>query len=165
MSVTLRRAQFGSAIPVRAKPGGPESYNSRSISSLATTEDMSANCGRVAIGPNTNINGGKIEGSFIIPLNETVAIPDVDVSYVDGYTVPITCSSQGITVTGCNTDLFKQSTCEIQVDGPVCLNPAVSLPNGPPTGVFCSLCRLHIHIPPTTWLMPIIEQATRFRVA
>ena len=26
------------------KPGGPESYNSRSISSLTTTEDMSAKC-------------------------------------------------------------------------------------------------------------------------
>jgi hypothetical protein len=92
--------------------------------------------GRVAIGPNSNINGSKIEGSFIIPPNGNVALPDVDVSYVDGYTVPITCSSQGITVSGCNIDLFKQSTCENQVDGPVCLNPAVSLPNGPPPDFF-----------------------------
>ena len=93
--------------------------------------------GRVAVGPNSNIHGSKIEGSFIIPPNGTVALPDIDVSYVDGYTVPITCSSEGITVTGCNIDLFKESnTCESQVDGPVCLNPAVSLPNGPPPDFF-----------------------------
>jgi len=62
----------------------------------------------------------------------TVALPDVNVGYVDRYTVPITCSSQGIAVTGCNIGLFKQPTCENQVNGPVCLHPAVSLPNGPP---------------------------------
>jgi hypothetical protein len=36
--------------------------------------------GRVAIGPDLNPNSSKIEGSYTGP-------PDIDVSYVDGYTV------------------------------------------------------------------------------
>lgn len=85
--------------------------------------------GNVAIGPNLNPDGSKIEGSFI---NSSV---DIDVSYVDGYTVPITCSSEGVAVTGCNLDLF-QGHCENQVDGPVCLNPARYTAYGPPTPFF-----------------------------
>jgi hypothetical protein len=42
--------------------------------------------GRVGVGPNLSLYSSKIEGSFTGP-------PDVDVSYVDGYSVPITCSS------------------------------------------------------------------------
>jgi len=57
--------------------------------------------GRIYIGPNTNPLGSKIEGSITGP-------PDIDVSYVDGYSVPITCSSEGVAVSGCNIDLFKQ---------------------------------------------------------
>jgi hypothetical protein len=78
--------------------------------------------GRVGVGPNLNVNSSKIEGSFIVPEDTTVAIPDIDVSYVDGYSVPITCSSGGITVTGCNIELFKLAQCEDQVDGLICLN-------------------------------------------
>jgi len=52
------------------------------------------------MGPNTNPLGSKIEGSFIGP-------PDIDISYVDGYSMPITCSSKGIAVSGYNIDLFK----------------------------------------------------------
>ena len=82
--------------------------------------------GRVYVGPNLNPDGSKIEGSFTGP-------PDIDVSYVDGYSVPITCSSEGVAVTGCNIDLFEQPgiSCNNQVDGPVCLNPAQNIANGP----------------------------------
>jgi hypothetical protein len=92
--------------------------------------------GRVGVGPNLNLNSSKIEGSFIVPQNTTVAIPDIDVSYVDGYSVPITCSSQGIAVTGCNIELFDLAQCEDQVDGPVCLNAARFTPDGPPLQFF-----------------------------
>ncbi|KAF8847360.1 hypothetical protein BDZ45DRAFT_607608 [Acephala macrosclerotiorum] len=92
--------------------------------------------GRVNIGPNLSPYGSKIEGSFIVPKNATVAIPDIDVSYVDGYSVPITCSTQGIAITGCNIDLFKEAKCSNQTDGPVCLNPAVNLDDGPPPSFF-----------------------------
>ena len=85
--------------------------------------------GRVDVGPNLSPYGSKIEGSF-------TGLPDIDVSYVDGYSVPITCSSLGVAVTGCNIDLFKEATCENQVDGPVCLNSAVNLADGPPPCFF-----------------------------
>jgi hypothetical protein len=82
--------------------------------------------GRIAIGPNLSPDGSKIEGSYTGP-------PDIDVSYVDGYTVPITCSSGGVVVSGCNIELFNRPgiTCIDQVDGPVCLNPAQNIPDGP----------------------------------
>jgi len=85
--------------------------------------------GRLVIGPNLNPYGSKIEGSF---KNSSV---DIDISYVDGYSVPITCSSEGEAVTGCNLDLFK-APCENQVDGPVCLNPARDIADGPPAPFF-----------------------------
>jgi hypothetical protein len=70
--------------------------------------------------------GSKIEGSITGP-------PDIDVSYVDSYSVPITCFSKGMAVCGCNIDLCKQPgiTCDSQVDGPVCLNFAQNIPGGP----------------------------------
>ncbi|MCJ1422382.1 hypothetical protein MMC29_000262 [Sticta canariensis] len=82
--------------------------------------------GRIYVGPNTDYRSSKIEGSLTGP-------PDIDVSYVDGYSVPITCSSEGTAVSGCNIDLFKQPgiTCNSQVDGPVCLNPAQNIADGP----------------------------------
>ena len=82
--------------------------------------------GRIYVGSNTDYRSSKIEGSLTSP-------PDIDVSYVDGYSVLITCSSEGIAVSGCNIDLFKQPgiTCNSQVDGPVCLNPAQNIADGP----------------------------------
>ena len=87
--------------------------------------------GRINVGPNLNVNGSKIEGSW-------VHLPDVDVSYVDGYSVPITCASDGESITGCNIDLFQQidNPCPVRVEGPVCLNPARVHDNGPPHRFF-----------------------------
>ena len=89
--------------------------------------------GRIYVGPNTDFRGSKIEGSLTGP-------PDIDVSYVDGYSVPITCSSKGIAVSGCNIDLFEQPgiTCQNQVDGPVCLNSAQNIANGPSPPFFAA---------------------------
>lgn len=86
--------------------------------------------GRIVVGPNTNENASKIEGSY------TDGPPDIDISYVDGFSVPITCSSEGVVVTGCNIDLFEHQSCETLVPGPVCLNPARFHDNGPPTSFF-----------------------------
>lgn len=82
--------------------------------------------GRIYVGPNLNPYGSKIEGSYTGP-------PDIDISYVDGYSVPITCTSEGQVVTGCNIDLFKQPgiKCNDQVEGPVCLNSAQNIADGP----------------------------------
>ena len=72
---------------------------------------------RIYVGSNLNSLTSKIEGSFTDP-------SDIDVSYVDNYSVFITCSSQGISIIGCNIDLFKQPDiqCDKLVDGSVCLN-------------------------------------------
>jgi len=85
--------------------------------------------GRIVVGPSLNPNGTKIEGSYTGP-------PDIDVSYVDGFSVPITCSSEGTVVSGCNINLFEQGTCENLAEGHVCLNPARVLADGPATSFF-----------------------------
>jgi len=61
---------------------------------------------------------------------------------VDGYSVPLTCSSEGTPVSGCNIDLFKQPNipCNNQVKGPVCLHPAQNIANGP-TSPFFAACK------------------------
>ena len=89
--------------------------------------------GRIYVGPNTNPDGSKIEGSFTGP-------PDIDVSYVDGYSVPITCSSEGVAVSGCNIDLFSQEgiPCDTEVAGPICLNSAHNTPQGPAPPFFAA---------------------------
>ncbi len=89
--------------------------------------------GRIYVGPNLNPQGSKIEGSYTGP-------PDVDVSYVDGYSVPITCSSEGTAVAGCNISLFNRPgiACDHQVDGAVCLNSAREHPDGPAPPFFAA---------------------------
>jgi len=82
--------------------------------------------GRISVGPNLDPDGSKIESSYTGP-------PDIDVSYVDGYSVPITCSSEGTAVSGCNIKLFTQPgiLCKNLIDGPVCRNPAQNIADGP----------------------------------
>ena len=61
----------------------------------------------------------KIERSITGPL-------DIDINYMDSYSILIICSSDSIAVFECNIDLFKQlgMTCSDQVNSPICLNPA-----------------------------------------
>ena len=88
--------------------------------------------GRIGVGPNLNENASKIEASFPDP-----AMAYIDVSYVDGFSVPIVCSTQGRFVSGCGVDLFAQGfDCPNLVPGPVCLNPSRSLADGPPQSFF-----------------------------
>ena len=87
--------------------------------------------GRISVGETTDIGNSLIEGSYT---NE----PYIDVSYVDGFSVPITCSCGGVPVTGCNIDLFDQPgiTCEDELEGHICKNP--SMPAGPATEFFAA---------------------------
>jgi len=64
--------------------------------------------GRIYVGSNTDYRSSKIEGSLTGP-------PDIDVSYVDGYSVPITCSSEGTAVSGCNIDLLNSQASHVTV--------------------------------------------------
>ena len=87
--------------------------------------------GRIYVGKTDNPANTKIEGS-------TTGWNDIDVSYVDGYSVPVTCSSNGEAITGCNIDLWQVSgKCDTEVgQQDVCPNPMVSIPDGPSTPWF-----------------------------
>ncbi|MCJ1321377.1 hypothetical protein MMC15_006721 [Xylographa vitiligo] len=97
--------------------------------------------GRISLDPSSDFNpyASKIEGSA--GSNSTTLL-DLDVSYVDGYTVPITCTSGGTVVVGCNIDLFAEGDCgsdeEVLDDsGTGCWNPKnTPVGNGPPSKFF-----------------------------
>ena len=89
--------------------------------------------GRILVGKTNDPANSKIEGSI-------TGSPDMDVSYVDGYSVPIVCSSGGM-VSGCNTELFglNGNTCNQNVDisdFEICTNPARNLNDGPADSFF-----------------------------
>lgn len=87
--------------------------------------------GAIFIGKSFDPANSKIEISFSPPQNYR---PGVDVSYVDGYSVPITCSCGGVPVTGCNIPLFLQGrTCPQPGPGDkvICYNPKKVINNGP----------------------------------
>lgn len=78
--------------------------------------------GRISVGKTLCGSNSLIEASF--PGEQWNSI---DVSYVDGYSVPVTCSNNGQAVTGCNIDLWKQegNSCVSPVeDGAACHNTA-----------------------------------------
>lgn len=75
--------------------------------------------------------------------------PFIDISYVDGYNYPVTCSVMNtdypdtdvndMPITGCNYDLWSLNPCPNRVPTAgrdICLNPARSLNDGPPTPFF-----------------------------
>ena len=68
--------------------------------------------GRITIGKTYDPLGSKIEASYSSPNY----VPDVDVSYVDGFSVPISCSCSGVAVTGCN---IRKSSLNIPVPTPL----------------------------------------------
>jgi len=92
------------------------------------------------VGPNLNPDGSKIEGSYTGP-------SDIDVSYVNDYSVLITCFFEGTAVFNCNVDLFKQSSisCNDQVDDSVCLNFAQNIANGLASPFF-AVCARAVYI-------------------
>ncbi|KAI4115000.1 MAG: hypothetical protein LQ345_004324 [Seirophora villosa] len=95
--------------------------------------------GRINVGKIDHVDNSKIEGSFYGAGNG-----DIDISYVDGYSVPITCSVGGKVVTGCNLELFDQgcnapdTPSSMGEDGKptVCSNSARVLNDGPPSPFF-----------------------------
>ncbi|KAL8720480.1 MAG: hypothetical protein Q9225_002668 [Loekoesia sp. 1 TL-2023] len=95
--------------------------------------------GRVNVGKINHADNSKIEGSFYGAGNG-----DIDISYVDGYSVPITCSVGGKVVSGCNMELFDQgcnspdTPSEMGPDGKpaVCSNGARANSWGPASSFF-----------------------------
>ena len=90
--------------------------------------------GRISIGKDLHSDNSKIEGSYYGP-----GKGDIDVSYVDGYSVPITCSIGGETVTGCNIELFDQECAypdTLVSNGNVCQNSQRTSDWGPASPFF-----------------------------
>lgn len=90
--------------------------------------------GRISVGKSLSGCNSLIEASYE---------PDwpraIDVSYVDGYSVPITCSVEGTAVTGCNKELFDQGiACDTPLESGACPNSARSKNNGPPPAFFAA---------------------------
>ncbi|KAL9080678.1 MAG: hypothetical protein Q9159_007544 [Coniocarpon cinnabarinum] len=87
--------------------------------------------GRLVVGIDAYYQGSKIEGTY-----SNGAPPDIDVSYVDGYSVPIVCSDENHTPkSGCNLELFELGECE-DLHGKTCVNPAVGIDVGPMPNFF-----------------------------
>ena len=84
--------------------GAPTPVNNPGSGTLSSSTQVlfpSGWAGRITIGGNYDPKGSKIEASYTSP----DYVPDVDISYVDGYSVPISCSCAGVAVTGCNGEL------------------------------------------------------------
>ncbi|KAI5917452.1 hypothetical protein F4810DRAFT_717691 [Camillea tinctor] len=73
-----------------------------------------------------------IEGSFVVQSapglvvdkNENQSATLVfDISYVDGFTVPIVCGCQGNVLMGCNLDLHKMCPHKYRLNKKTCINP------------------------------------------
>lgn len=120
------QSNFGAPTPIGNPQPGPFASGAATVVVFP-----SGWAGRIDVGLSTNGDNSKIEGSITGP-------PDIDVSYVDGYSVPITCSSLGTPVTGCNIELFDHGTCDTLPleDGKVCRNAGHLIDNGPATAFF-----------------------------
>lgn len=94
------------SISYASNAGGPSPVGNPGSGALTSSTQVvfpSDWAGRITIGKNYDPKGSKIEASFVAPNY----VPDVDISYVDGYSVPISCSCSGIAVTGCNGRRFS----------------------------------------------------------
>ena len=95
---------FGSPLSIfyGSNAGAPTPIHNPGSGTLSSSTQVlfpSGWAGRITIGGNFDPKGSKIEASYSSPNY----VPDVDISYVDGYSVPITCSCYGVAVTGCNS--------------------------------------------------------------
>ena len=88
--------------------------------------------GRISVGKQLGDSNSLIEASY-----SGYGFNAVDVSYVDGYSVPITCAADGSTVTGCNIELFNQGIqCDQPLDHEACPNSARFNDDGPAPDFF-----------------------------
>ncbi|KAI1133078.1 hypothetical protein F5Y10DRAFT_229278 [Nemania abortiva] len=96
------------------------------------TIDLTANierakwAGRIAMAEaNTPIRdrASLLEGAFKSQMGEPNARITLDVSYVDGFTVPIVCECGGEVVLSCNLNLLEMCPIEYRLDAATCMNP------------------------------------------
>jgi len=95
--------------------------------------------GKAGVAP--DYRGTKIEGNngFNGADPHADPDPDIDVSYVDGYSLPVTCSCGTTVVTGCNYELWDMGNACANIVGdaehPICVNDPRNI-HGPPTAFF-----------------------------
>ncbi|MCJ1396696.1 hypothetical protein MMC18_009588, partial [Xylographa bjoerkii] len=126
-----------------ANAGGPTAVGNPQpsvIQPAAATQYVFPPCwaGRISFAKqNGQPDASKIEGS-------NFQYPDLDISYVDGFTLPITCKADGGNIngqyfTGCNVDLFALNACQNTNSDGSCRN-TMNLPppgdNGPSSPFF-----------------------------
>lgn len=95
---------------------------------------------KIYVSPNLNSNDSKVEDSY-------TDSSDIDVSYVNSYSVFVTCFFEDIAVFDCNIDLFKQFSisCNNQIEGLVCLNSAQNIVNESASAFF-AVCKWAAYI-------------------
>ena len=171
---------FGSPLSIfyGSNAGAPTPVNNPGSGTLSSSTQVlfpSGWAGRITIGGNFDPKGSKIEASYSSPNY----VPDVDISYVDGYSVPISCSCYGVAVTGCNSkpryhilsaqsrvadlgktvQLFNDGhTCPSQGPGPICYNPEEDVPDGPAAPFFAPCAGAAYTYPNGTFL--VSQEAT-----
>lgn len=69
-----------------------------------------------------SVGAGISADNSLIESNTHKGMFDVDVSYVQGYSVSIVCHCDGVVVTGCNQDLWALNNCPNKESGNVCSN-------------------------------------------
>ncbi|KAK8110079.1 hypothetical protein PG999_008216 [Apiospora kogelbergensis] len=64
-----------------------------------------------------------IEANYVVPGGYSYAVADVDVSFVNGFSVTTVCSCSGKGVTGCNKNLWDLNKCPNDNKQGGCVNP------------------------------------------
>lgn len=125
------------SIAIGSNSGGPSPDGDPQPTTVASQTSYtfpSGWAGRIAVGKSLSGANSLIEASY--GLGNTA----VDVSYVDAYSVPITCSVDGEAVTGCNLELWNQGIdCDTPSDNhDACINSSAHMDNGPPPAFFAA---------------------------
>ncbi|KAI0159557.1 Osmotin, thaumatin-like protein [Xylariaceae sp. FL1272] len=78
----------------------------------------------------TRDSNSLLEGSFVVQAGSRFPKITLDVSYVDGFTVPMTCICGTNVRLGCNLDLNRRCPARLQISEKACRNPSRELPIG-----------------------------------
>ncbi|KAB5513188.1 hypothetical protein GE09DRAFT_981250 [Coniochaeta sp. 2T2.1] len=107
-------------------PAGAGTMAKSATASVAYPTNWAGNMAVVEYGGSKGIAGDEslVEANFKVPGGYSVAVADVDISYVNGFSVPITCSCDGAgIVTGCNKNLWNLNSCPNNNGKGSCKNP------------------------------------------
>jgi hypothetical protein len=102
---------------------GPSSIPPAATIAVVMPQDFSGQT-RFGLSDPVDSQGTKAEMSLSRDPNTGEHNPFLDISYVDGYSVPMTCSCNSEVVAGCNIELWNTGiTCPAMGTGPTCYNP------------------------------------------